>query len=240
MLDYKKSPGGVCTLHTSSAVASTEDGHVSGPAMRTGTDVAAPARCKQVRCGYQPGTLDCVPRQRYCLTGASRIVWGGLHGHKDCLAAFGTPSGKATTECPDGGIGSRGVADTSWGVGKALCMSWDSSLVTSNFINCDNTANLCTKAASGHGHEMSKRAGVFVMKRMACADGTCKVYKAGKCFDVGEDVSSSTKLDRISAANIKTQNKVFATKVLEGLNSGLSMTCDDRDAILAAGIIKIT
>jgi len=75
--------------------------------------------------------------------------------------------------CPDGGIGWEGV----YVDGK--CASWDSVTARLTQQICNDAKTVCTKMTTKHLHEMSKSAGVLMMKRVNCdADtGQCSVFK---------------------------------------------------------------
>jgi len=230
---------GTCTLHDNSCSLETAEGHVSGTAMRTGTDIGAAARLNQVDCESSPGRLDSKYLQTRCIVeNATRTTTNAT----TCKQYFGDP-----IACPDGIIQTTGVGLIGTDGRFIKCAAWNSHAAAAGWMGCTDDGNLCTKMEVRKFTGMSQSAGVFMMKRMICSGDSCNVFKSGRCFDVGEDMFSN-----LFGTNPVEQNQAFATKVLEGLEAGLPMSCSTEpkdnqvfdwgnriDSEIAKGAIKI-
>jgi len=137
-------------------------------------------------------------------------------------------------ECPDGGIGWQGVF---WFQNdKGSCVAWDSNAARLGMQMCTSDRKTCTKLAARHLYRMSKSAGVLMMKRIKCDEKGCAVFKAGKCFDVGQDVFSSKSNIRMVDMGDETQE--WASLVVAQLKAGTTSECGRGDQKIAtAGIL---
>jgi len=159
--------------------------------------------------------------------------------HSDCASKCGAGcncNGDAivdAVECPDGGIGWQGVFIAKH---KGYCVAWDSKTARLGLQECTTDRKTCTKLAARHLYRMSKSAGVLMMKRIKCDEEGCAVFKAGKCFDVGQDVFSSKSNIRMVDMGDETQE--WASLVVAQLKAGTTSECGRGDQKIAtAGIL---
>jgi len=198
-----------------------------GDSVSYGSDAGAAARCSNVRANTATtGDLECVPDQCNCYTPD-----GFKTSCTECEEYWG-----GVVECPDGDIGWEGVYIT----GRAqYCAAWDSGAAKIGLQVCTADTKTCTKLAAQHLHKMSKSAGILVMKRMKCDDEVgCSVFKAGKCFDVGQDVFATHLNDW--NPNLTDEAQQWASLVVAQLKAGTATVCGntttDHD-IATAGIL---
>jgi len=201
-------------------------------------DPGAWARCSAVYTNVRPGSMNCIPNQSGYYKETS--FWGG------------------TVECPDGGVGWKGVFITFEHGGTSpddtgYCMPWDSSFAAVNIMGCTVDKMACSKAFAGHINGQSETAGMLMMKRFNCnSAGVCAVYKAGRCFDIGavsqwkfSSIWTPFLLTDNGDGNLLEQNHKFATIVSNQLKADDtaqtdvdSMICNTQDAELGVAALK--
>jgi len=147
-----------------------------------------------------------------------------------------------TIPCPDGDIGWEGVPMTAGppNSGYYYCAAWDSEHAILGIQECTDDGKTCTKLSARHMHKMTKSAGVLMMKRMKCDEVGCSVFKAGKCFDVGEDVFSH-EMNGANSANFDNENRQWASLVVSQLKAGTATVCGTATKdhqIATAGILS--
>jgi len=205
-----------------SAVEGAMDGGGTSPATTTDSDPGAAARCSNVRAGTTaPGALSCSPKQDKC-----HVPDGYTQKRSICQAYWG--GGDAivdAVQCPDGGIHWQGVFMFS--ANYPYCVAWDSVAARLGLQECNKDRTICTKLTARHLNRMSTSAGVLMMKRMVCdEEGTCAVFKAGKCFDVGKKMFADKRNDFDKMRDsLGEQSQAWASLVVEQLKAGTATAC---------------
>jgi len=177
-------------------------------------DLGATARCKITLPGTPAGKLQCKTEQSMCYTANgwrhkeySKKYFRGRTYREDMYTIHVAnrryhecvPKTGGAVACPDG-IGPLGVLMTAnlsprhsknkavpkQGLPLNVCAPW--SYIGTFMLRCHPLSKACTKAQVLHPHGSKRSVGTLILKRTVCDGGACKVFKVGRCVDVGKDV----------------------------------------------------
>jgi len=122
-----------------------------------------------------------------------------------------------------------------WGVNKYLtrCKGGTNPIKgVCNKAYCDKVyPQVCSKQIVVHPEEMSRSAGILIVKRSSCFKGKCSVFKSGLCIDLRRNVwSSGFNEHRFTRAIVEAKGGMrhqrfyfarFATALLKKYNNKL-------------------
>jgi len=169
-------------------------------------DPGATARCQITLPGTPAGKLQCQTSQSMCYTATYWRHYSEAKGgdmYDDYVANrryhLCVPKTGGAVACPDG-IGPLGVLMTAnlsprhsknkavpkQGLPLNVCAPW--SYIGTFMLRCHPLSKACTKAQVLHPHGSKRSVGTLILKRTVCDGGACKVFKVGRCVDVGKDV----------------------------------------------------
>jgi hypothetical protein len=190
------------------------------------TDKPPPSGWRKNTCDLQKAAGNC------------EKSWFRNHAEGYCHQTCGKCASDAivdAVECPDGSIGWQGVLMTA-GYSQLsgrdnICAAWDSQAARLGMQFCTLDRKTCTKLSARHLHKMSKSVGVLMMKRIKCDDEGCAVFKAGKCFDVGQDVFSNINNDRMMD-KMGDETQEWASLAVAQLKAGTATACGNTTGVM--------
>lgn len=121
------------------------------------------------------------------------------------------------------------------GTVMGMCVAWNSATAARGYLQCSPDGKMCGKLLVRKEHNMKDTAGIFMFKRVICNEhNECKVFKVGKCFDVGKPVfTNCNKAGRLTrqfggkcyatlgseygAAELEKDTRTFADMVVKQL-----------------------